>query len=293
MKGAFARRHPAVNVLFFVLAALPSALNSHPLILLTSVFAALAYSLRLRGRGALCKSLTLLILPVVLTSLVNGIFNHYGVTTLYTLPSGNRMTLEAFAYGAAAGTAIAAMLLWFVCWNEVVTEDKFMCLFGRVAPHTALLVLMILRFVPLYSERFAETVKTLGAGETKNKRFARLRIAAKALSGVVTWALERSIDTADSMRARGYGARRRTSYSRFRFYPRDGLLTAFIAAAGLLAVLGFARGGLEAGYNPIIYVERPNPLGAAAAAAYALLCFMPIIYDLAEEIRWNRSFSKI
>ena len=71
------------------------------------------------------------------------------------------------------------------------------------------------------------------------------------------------------------------------------MLTAFIAAAGSLAVLGFALGGLEAGYNPIIYVERPNPLGAAAAAAYALLCFMPIIYDLAEEIRWNRSFSKI
>lgn len=36
MKGAFARRHPAVNVLFFVLAALPSVLNSHPLILLIS-----------------------------------------------------------------------------------------------------------------------------------------------------------------------------------------------------------------------------------------------------------------
>ena len=121
MKGAFARRHPAVNVLFFVSAALPSALNSHPLILLISAFAAFAYSLRLRGKGALGKSLPLLILPVVLTSLVNGAFNHYGVTTLYTLPSGNRMTLEAFAYGAAAGTAIAAMLLWFVCWNEVVT----------------------------------------------------------------------------------------------------------------------------------------------------------------------------
>ena len=147
MKGAFARRHPAVNVLFFVLAALPSALNSHPLILLVSAFAAFAYSLRLRGSGALGKSLLLLILPVVLTSLVNGAFNHYGITTLYTLPSGNRITLEAFTYGAAAGTAIAAMLLWFVCWNEVVTEDKFMCLFGRVAPHTALLVLMILMCV--------------------------------------------------------------------------------------------------------------------------------------------------
>ena len=137
MKGAFARRHPAVNVLFFVSAALPSALNSHPLILLISAFAAFAYSLRLRGKGALGKSLPLLILPVVLTSLVNGAFNHYGVTTLYTLPSGNRMTLEAFAYGAAAGTAIAAMLLWFVCWNEVVTEDKFMSVYGRVAQRAA------------------------------------------------------------------------------------------------------------------------------------------------------------
>lgn len=51
MKGAFARRHPAVNVLFFVSAALPSALNSHPLILLISALAAFVYSLRLRGKG--------------------------------------------------------------------------------------------------------------------------------------------------------------------------------------------------------------------------------------------------
>lgn len=293
MKGAFARRHPAVNALFFVLAALPAALNSHPLILLTSASAAFAYSLRLRGRESLGRALALLILPVALTSLINGAFSHYGVTTLYTLPSGNRITLESFAFGAAAGTAIAAMLLWFVCWTEVMTEDKFMCLFGRIAPHTALLVLMILRFVPLYSERFTETVKTLEAGNAEKKRLARLRNACRAASGVVTWALERSIDTADSMRARGYGAGRRTSYTRFRFSARDALPAACIAAAGAAAAVGFACGALEAGYNPIIYVERPDTAGVIAAAAYALLCFTPLIYDLAEEIRWNRSFSKI
>ncbi len=289
MKGAFARRHPAVNILFFVLAAIPAALSSHPVILFISVSAAFGYSIRL-GYGAK-RSTLLLILPVIITSLVNGAFSHYGVTTLYTLTSGNRITLEAFAYGAAAGTAIAAMLLWFVCWNEVVTEDKFMCIFGKFAPHTALLVLMVLRFVPLYSRRLSETYEALAVGEGK-KRTAKLRTSVKALSGVMTWALEKSVDTADSMKARGYGTGKRKTYSRFRFSVRDGVLTAFMLVCGTAFAVGAVMGKLEASYNPIIYVGMPDLTGIIAAVMYALLCFMPLAYDAVEEIRWNKSFSK-
>lgn len=288
--GAFSRRHPAVNILFFVLAAIPAALSSHPAVLFISVAAAFGYSVRLGCRAK--RSVLLLILPVILTSLVNGIFSHYGVTTLYTLSSGNRITLEAFVYGAVAGTAIAAMLLWFVCWNEVVTEDKFMCVFGKFAPHTALLVLMVLRFVPLYSRRLSETAAALCVG-TKNKRTAKLKASVKALSGVMTWALEKSVDTADSMKSRGYGAGKRKSYSRFRFSARDGVLTAFIIVCGAAFIAGAATGKPEASYNPIIYVEMPDSAGIIAAVMYALLCFMPLIYDAEEKIRWNKSFSKI
>lgn len=288
--GAFSRRHPAVNILFFVLAAIPAALSSHPAVLFISVTAAFGYSVRL-GCGVK-RSVLLLILPVILTSLVNGIFSHYGVTTLYTLSSGNRITLEAFVYGAVAGTAIAAMILWFMCWNEVVTEDKFMCVFGKFAPHTALLVLMVLRFVPLYSHRLSETSAALCVG-TERKRTARLKASVKALSGVMTWALEKSVDTADSMKSRGYGAGKRKSYSRFRFSARDGVLTAFILVCGTAFIAGAAAGKLEASYNPIIYVGMPDSAGMIAAVMYALLCFMPLIYDAEEEIRWNKSFSKI
>lgn len=290
MKGEFSRRHPAVNILFFVLAALPAALCSHPVILLVSAAGAFAYSIKTCSRVK--RSAAMLTLPVILTSLVNGAFSHYGVTTLYIFANGNRLTLESLVYGAVAGTAIAAMLLWFSCWNEVVTEDKFMCVFGKIAPHTALLVLMILRFVPLYSERLSETAKVLSAGEEKGL-LRRLKTACSAASGVLTWALEKSVETADSMKARGYGGGKRKSWSRFRFSHRDGVMLLFMLLCAAVLAFGIFTGRLEASYNPIILVETPDFAGAAASVAYAMMCFMPLAYDAAQEIKWNKSFSKI
>lgn len=290
MKGAFARRHPAVNILFFTLAALPAVLCSHPAVLVISTLAAAAYSVKLCG--GIKRAAAMLVLPAVLTSLINGAFNHYGVTTLYIFSNGNRLTLEALVYGAAAGTAIAAMLLWFTCWNEVVTEDKFMCIFGKIAPHTALLVLMVLRFVPLYAERLGETARTLSAGEEKG-RLHKVRTACKAASGVLTWALEKSIETADSMRARGYGGGKRKSYSRFRFTVRDGVLMTLILLCMAAFIVGMTASGLSASYNPIISVAVPTLAGTAALTAYGILCFMPLFYDAVQEIKWNKSFSKI
>ena len=85
----------------------------------------------------------------LLAALVNPAFNHEGATILTYLPSGNPLTLESMLYGVAAAVMLASVVLWFSSYNEVMTSDKFVYLFGRVIPALSLVLSMALA---LYSE---------------------------------------------------------------------------------------------------------------------------------------------
>lgn len=86
----------------------------------------------------------------VLAALVNPAFNHEGATILTYLPSGNPLTLESMLYGVAAAVMLASVVLWFSSYNEVMTSDKFVYLFGRVIPALSLVLSMALRFIPKF-----------------------------------------------------------------------------------------------------------------------------------------------
>lgn len=291
--GAFARCHPAVNFIFFVSAAVFAMLFNHPLFIGVSLVSALAYSIRLKGKEA-AKFFFVFLLPLlVFVTVLNSLTAHYGVTTLYTFKSGNNLTLESIVYGAVTGALVVTMILWFMCYNEVVTEDKFMHVFGKRMPHLALLILMVLRFVPLYTKQFKEVLAARkNMGIISNKKIDKIKDICQAVSGVVTWALEHSLETADSMKSRGYGLKGRTSYSRFVMSPTDKIIVLLMLVCIAVTAAGKLSGAADALYNPIIEVSGMSPMMAVSAAAYALFCFTPLIYDAEEAIRWNRLYAK-
>lgn len=295
MKSAFCRSHPAVNIIFFVSAAVLAMLFNHPLFLGISLVSSLAYAIRLKGKTAV-KSFFFFLFPLlILVTVLNCLTAHYGVTILHTFKSGNNLTLESIVYGAVTGALVVTTILWFMCYNEVVTEDKFMHIFGKRMPHLALLILMVLRFVPLYVSQFKETIaarKSAGMASDKNK-IDKIKNACHAVSAVVTWALERSLETADSMKSRGYGLKGRTSYSRFVMSPSDKIIIVLMLAAVAVTLAGRLSGAADALYNPIIMISGFSPMLAVSAAAYALFCFAPLIFDAEEAIRWNRLHAKI
>lgn len=51
--------------------------------------------------------------------------------------AGNPLTLESLWYGAAAGGMLVCILMWFHCYNVVMTSEKFIHLFGRVRARPA------------------------------------------------------------------------------------------------------------------------------------------------------------
>ena len=262
---AFLACHPAVNLLYFVLVLTFSMFFLHPLCLAVSLCAALWCAAQLNGGTAVRRTARWLAPSALLAALVNLAFNHEGATILAYLPSGNPLTLESIAYGFAAAAMLAAVVLWFSCWNTVMTSDKLMHLFGRVVPALSLLLSMTLRFVPRFQAKLREvTAARRGMGLYAEKgRLQKLRSAVTVFSVMVTWSLENAVETADSMKSRGYGLPGRTAFSLYRFSRRDRLLLLWL-----------------------------TPYSASVLLAYFLLCLTPVLLQRKEARTWNSIASK-
>lgn len=296
MKDAFSTYHPAVNFLYFALVLVYSMWFMHPAALVISLAGAFAWSVYLGGRKSLRFNLLAMLPMMLLTALVNPAFNHEGVTILAYLPTGNPLTLESILYGAAASAMFIAVLLWFSCYNKVMTSDKFVYLFGRVIPALSLVLSMVLRFVPMFKAQLktvSNAQRCIGRDVSNGSILRRARHGIRILSIMVTWALENAIETADSMKSRGYGLPGRTAFSIYRFDDRDRSALAWIGGLGAFVLSMHLAGGLYYRYFPTFKIAPWDPWSVSAFSAYALLCATPLIIDLWEDRRWNRLSSAV
>lgn len=162
-KDTFSGYHPAVNFLYFTEVLLFSMFFMHPICLLVSLTGAVCYAVTLNGSKGVGFTLKFALPMLLLTAFVNPAFNHAGMTILCYLPTGNPLTLESILYGLAAGVMMAAVLIWFSCYNAVMTSDKFVYLFGRVIPALSLVLSMTLRFVPKFKVQLAVVTEAQAA----------------------------------------------------------------------------------------------------------------------------------
>lgn len=229
---AFSRCHPAVNFLFFVGAIACSVLITHPAYLSASLFCGMSYYLCLKGRKAWRMLLSLLPL-FVLVAAINPLFSTDGAHPLFSV-FGRPYTLEALCYGLVVAAMLVCTLLWFGCYNAVMTGDKFTALFGNLIPSLSLLLVMIFRLIPSLGKKLRRTSdarKCIGLGGSSTDSLKmRLQNGGNILSAVTNQALDGSIVTADSMRARGYGSGRQTTYRLYRLTKRDVFLLILLTA---------------------------------------------------------------
>ena len=314
MNSGFKGYHPLVNVLFFISIIAFGMLLRHPVYLVISFISSTAYYLKLSGKDGR-KTVFRFLLPMLLfVVIINSFFNHYGVTTLFILPSGNNFTFEALVMGIVSGITVVSVIQWFFCCNEVVTEDKFMHIFGRILPKGALVVSMILRFVPLYRRRYKEISqarKCIGLNGT-DSFICKMKNTFKNIGILVSWSFENAIETADSMKARGYGLKGRTYYSRFQWQMGDTLALILLVLFDALIIFGLVSNSAYCIYNPYVIVNQPSEIGTTyiinelnltinpfsflsivSLIAFTLLCFLPLTIDLKEDIKWHRLQSKI
>ena len=295
-RDAFSAFHPAVLCGYYALVLVFSMFLTHPLCLAASLLGALSYAAKLRGGRAVLRSLVWMAPVWLLAAAVNTLFNHEGATILTYFSSGNPLTLESMLYGAAAAVMLASVVLWFSSYNEVMTSDKFVYLFGRVIPALSLVLSMALRFIPKFKSQMdvvAEAQSCIGRDTKNGSVFQRVGNAVKIFSIMVTWSLENAIETADSMRSRGYGLPGRTAFSIYRFDDRDKNVLAWLIFCGAYILSGWLAGGMYFRYYPTVKTALWTPLTISFMFVYLALVLTPVILDRKEDRQWKSLRSEI
>ena len=291
MTDAFSKCHPAVNFLFFVGAIGLTVVIQHPAFLLAGVLTGGIYYLLLNGKKGWKTILSLLPMFIILTT-INPLLNTLGATPLFFL-WGRPYTLEALTYGGALASMFVIMMLWFGCYNKVLTSDKFTSLFGGLIPSISLLLVMILRMIPNFIRKTQGIIgarKSIGkgAGEAATTK-EKLSDGMTVLGALTGWALEGSVITGDSMRARGYGCAKRTSFMIYRMKAHDWILVVIMTALLALTITALCLGQSAAAFVPDIEIAPPS-WGLAAYTGYLLI---PTALHIKEAIQWHISRSKI
>lgn len=287
---AFSTLHPALTFLYFFVVIGCAMFIMHPAFLALSLFGGVAYHGYLTRGGSRTGTVVALIWALVLPTLVNPLFNHSGSTVLFHLWWDTPITLEAVLYGLLTGVMLASVVAWFACYRVVMTSDKTIYLFGKAFPALSLAFSMTLQFVPRFLSQFGQVLRgqrCIGRDVSSGTLRDRMNTAAKTTSIMATWALESSVETADTMRSRGYGLRGRTSFFPYRFDGRDRRVAVLLLACTIAVLLGLTSGGLEIAFYPAIKVVKPGAVSVLACGAFAILCVFPLVVDCVDEARWR------
>lgn len=290
MQTGFRTVHPVSAFIFYSFAFVLTMTATHPALLAVSFIAGFLYDIKLSGKKAFCFFQKTVLPAIFLITLFNSLFSHYGVTVLFKMQNGNSFTLEALVYGFVFSFRAASALIWLNSFNEIITGDKFIFLFGRLSPKTALVFSVVLRFIPLIreqSEEIKRAEKGIGNFPPENNLISKIRHGSRRLSILISRTLERGIDSAHSIKARGYGLHGRTSYNSYIFSFKDAL---FILLSLSASALSFYTGiKYKAEYNPVILIPKPDSISLIMIIFTAFVLLLPSLYDLREERKWSIS----
>ncbi len=289
-KDTFSTYNPVINFTFFTGAVVFGMFFVHPAFLICSVVLSSAYYLTVRGAGGL-KLIAGLIPLFLFVSAVNPFLNSSGDTVLFTCFGDRPYTFEALCYGMALSAMFISVIIWFASYNQVMTSDKFLYMFGRLIPSASMILSMVLRLVPLYRKKavqISSARKSVGMSADTGTAGEKARNGMAIVSALTSWALEGGITMADSMRCRGYGCGRRTHFSIYRFGKRDIALMIVMVILAVTVIVCGAKGGAEASYTPEMYISSLNDIySATGAAAYCLFLSVPAVINITEEITWR------
>jgi energy-coupling factor transport system permease protein len=233
--------------------------SDHPAVLAGGLAASVALLAVAPGpkRGVLVLGL-LLAVPV---ALLNPFVAVEGDLILIAGPSLTvidlEVTLEELLFGAAMAARLLAVVLLTAAVLRLVDSDRLQARAARVVPRSALTVALAARLVPLLradAQSIAEAARLRGVAPAG-------RQAGALLLPLAASSLERGLDQAEAMVARGYGRPGRTALPERRLTVRE-----WLAAAAGLPLLGLAA-ALLAGALP--YAYYPVADGALEPAAVA------------------------
>lgn len=295
MRDAFSDCHPIINFIFYITAIGFGMCFTHPLFLCGSFLFSIAY-FQILKKGAV-KYLIGMSGLFLLISFGNPLFSPYGDTILFTYFNNRPYTYEALCFGLSIGAMFISIITWFATYNNVMTSDKFLYCFGRLAPAVSLILTMVLRLVPSFqrkTEQIAGVRKCIGMSVENGTNYERIEHGMTIVSALTSWALEGGVIMADSMRSRGFGSGRRSSFSIYKMGKKDTCLLIVMIILIFMTLICACKGGMNANYLPSMHIQSlSNSWTLLGGICYFLFLSIPTVLHILEEITWHILKSKI
>lgn len=143
---------------------------------------------------------------VPLSALFNGLMVHVGDSVLLTLPAwlpllGGPITLEALLYGALNGLALTGLFVAFGAINRAVRVQALLRLAPRAYYPVAVITSIAVTFVPTALQQMQQIRE---AQMVRGNRMRSVRAWLPLVTPLLEASLERSLQLAESMMARGF-----------------------------------------------------------------------------------------
>ena len=279
------RIHPAIFIVYFLILIIFAFLFNNPYYVITYGILILTL-IALQGSISEIKSTTKVFLPVILfITLLNTIFTHVGDTHIYIFGS-YYVTFEALVYGVIMAVTFFLVTLTFIAYNTYVSYQDMLYVFSKKYPNLSMIIIMSLRFVPLIQKRSNELLE-LSKLKNRNEDLKFTEKLIQNLGLVVSWSLEEAMQSASSMKSRGYNITKRTSYLRYDFNKIDVLLTVLILVTATISVYGLYNGvGSIMIYPKFTFTFSQTPFNIYYFA-YVVLLLPFIIIEIWERILWH------
>ncbi len=287
--------HPAINLIYFTAVIVGSVLFKQPVFLAISYFSAFAYSVKRNGWRSVVFNLCLLPFVLLFAMYYSG-YHHFGITNLGENFIGNKMTLESLVYGLVLGLIAAIFMMWMSCVHSVFTADKVVYLFGKVSAHASLFLAIVLRMVPRCKaqlKKIAVARKSVGYGAGQGNVWRRIRNSIAIFSMLITWLLESFSTIADSMRCRGYGLKKRTAFSIYRFDNRDRSFVVTIFICLTLTAMGCLLNQTRMSFDPKIVYTPITSMSFLFYGGYLCLCLLPMILEIVGEWQFKHKRERL
>lgn len=182
------------------------------------------------------------------------------------------VTLEELVAGAVIGLRLMAVAMLTGAVLAHIDPDRLTALAARLTPRSALVLALSARLLPTLerdARAIAETARLRGVALTDGYWPARARRAAPLAVPLVGSSLERGLDVAEAMAARGYGSGPRSRLPEPRWNAAERAAAALGLALVALALAAIAGAGGYAFYPRLEGVWRGDgpPVAGAALAA--------------------------
>ena len=166
------------------------------------------------------------------------------------------LTLQGLVYGITTALRLTAVVLAFALFNVALEPDDQLGLLSRFSFRSGLVLSLAARLLPVLSSdgaHIADAQRARGMELDRGTRRARATARLPLLGALLTRSLERAVDVAAAMEARGYGSGRRSQWLHRRpWRAADAALAggAVLAAVALLA--GLLRGAVGYDFYPLL-----------------------------------------